>query len=113
MNARLAKLLRVDGVDLICVPGPDGMLKDGRQSEWQAAVSQIKLLIGAHMPRILVVLAHQRCAGHPVSDTEHEADVEATARALKAATGFFGPVRAIVAIYQSDTSWDLKPLGEF
>lgn len=113
MNARLAKLLRVEGIDLICVPGPDGLGKPERQSEWQTAVSQIKLLIGAHSPVVLVVLAHQRCAGHPVSDAEHDTDVEATARALKAATGYLGPVRAAVAVYHSDTSWDFKPLGEF
>lgn len=113
MNARLAKLLRVEGVDLICVPGPDGLGKPERQSEWQTAISQIKLLIGAHSPVVLVVLAHQRCAGHPVSDAEHDMDVEATARALKATTGYLGPVRAAVAVYHSDSSWDFKPLREF
>jgi hypothetical protein len=113
LNARLARLLGVDGVDLICVPGPDGLLKPERQSEWLSAVAQIKLLIGAHAPQTVVVLAHQRCAGHPVSDPEHDADVAATAKALKAETGFSGPVKAIVAVFRSDTAWDLKPLTEF
>jgi len=113
MNARLAKLLRVDGMDLICVPGPDGLIKSDRAAEWQTAVSQIKLLIGAHAPSVVVVLAHQRCAGHPVTDGEHDSDAPATARALKDATGFSGPVRAVVAVYHSDTSWDFKPLAEF
>lgn len=113
MNARLAKLLRVDGMDLICVPGPDGLIKPERAAEWQTAVSQIKLLIGAHAPVVVVVVAHQRCAGHPVTDGEHDGDAAATAKALKEATGFAGPVRAVVAVYQSDTSWDFKPLAEF
>ncbi len=113
MNARLAKLLGVDGIDLIAVPGPDGLIKSGRESEWQTAVSQIKLLIGAHAPGVLVVLAHQRCAGHPVTDAEHDADAAAAAKALKAETGFTGPVKAIIAVYHSDTAWDLKPLTEF
>jgi len=113
LNARLAKLLGVAGVDLICVPGPDGLIKPERQSEWATAVAQIRLLIGAHDPAVVVVLAHQRCAGHPVGDGEHDADAAATARALKAATGFGGPIKAIVAIYRSDTAWELKPLAEF
>ena len=113
MNGRLAKMLKVDGLDLISVPGPDGLTKAERQGEWQAAVSQIKLLIGAHAPVALLVVAHQRCAGHPVTDAEHDADVEATARALKQTTGFAGPVRAAVAVYHADTTWDFKPLGEF
>ncbi|MDE1939517.1 MAG: hypothetical protein KGI68_10885 [Alphaproteobacteria bacterium] len=113
LNSRLAKLLGVHGVDLIAVPGPDGLTKPERSSEWQATIGQTKLLIGAHAPRALVVAAHQRCAGHPVSDAEHETDVLATAKALKAETGFDGPVRAVLAVYHSDTAWALKPIGEF
>jgi hypothetical protein len=39
--------------------------------------------------------------------------VLATAKALKAETGFDGPVRAVLAVYRSDTVWALKPIGEF
>jgi carbonic anhydrase len=113
LNARLAKLLDVHGVDFITVPGPDGLIKPKRQSEWQTAISQIKLLLGVHSPSVVVVVAHQRCAGHPVADSEHDADVGATAKALKSETGYMGPVRALVAVYHSDRSWDLKPLAEF
>lgn len=113
LNARLCKLLDVNGIDLICVPGPDGLCRPEREAEWQVAVAQIKLLIGAHAPVAVVVLAHQRCAGHPVTDGEHDADVKATAAALKVATGFGGPIKAAVAVYHSDTAWDLKPVGEF
>ena len=113
LNSRLARLLGVHGVDMVAVPGPDGLTRPERSVEWQAAIGQVKLLVGAHAPRALVVAAHQRCAGHPVSDTEHETDVLATAKALKAGTGFEGPVRAVLAVYHSDTAWDLKPIGEF
>jgi len=113
LNRRIAGLLHVDGVDLIAVPGPDGLIKAERKGEWETAVAQIKLLIGAHSPHALIVLAHQRCAGHPVSDHEHDADVAKTAEALKSATGFAGPVRAAVAVYHSDTAWDLKTIKEF
>ncbi|MGA7676089.1 MAG: carbonic anhydrase [Rhizomicrobium sp.] len=113
MNRRLGEFLNVEGVDLIAVPGPDGLTKPERSAEWQAAVGQIKLLIGVHAPSAVVVAAHQRCAGHPVSDAEHETDVLATAKALKAQTGFDGPVRAVLLVYHSDTSWDLKPIGQF
>jgi Putative carbonic anhydrase len=113
LNDRLAKLVGVEGVDLIAVPGPDGLIKPERRSEWQVAVGQIKLLIVAHAPKTLVVLAHQRCAGHPVSDEEHDADVAATAKALKSETGFGGAVRAVVAVYRSESAWELKPIATF
>jgi len=111
MNRRLARQLRVHGADLIAVPGPDGLIKPERKTEWEAAVEQIKLLIGAHKPVALAVVAHQRCAGHPVSDQEHDSDVVATARALKEKTGFGGPVAAVVAVYHSDAKWDFKPVA--
>jgi carbonic anhydrase len=113
LNARMATILGVNGVDLICVPGPNGLIKPERASEWQAVVAQIKLLIGVHAPHAVVVLAHQRCAGHPVADGVHDSDAAATARALKAETGFPGPVRAAVAVYRSECTWDLKPLAHF
>ena len=113
LNARMARVLGVNGVDLICVPGPDGLIQPERSGEWQAALAQIKLLIGAHAPHAVVVLAHQRCAGHPVADAVHDTDAAATAQALKAETGFSGPVRAVVAVYRSECMWDLKPLAHF
>lgn len=113
LNARLAKLSRVDGVDLICVPGPDGLTKAERAREWAVVVEQIKFLIHVHAPKALIVLAHQRCAGHPVGDTEHETDAPGAAKALKAATEFAGPVRAMVAAYRSDKAWSLKTLAEY
>lgn len=112
-NRRIARMLKVGGADLIAVPGPDGLLKPERESEWQVALAQIKLLIGAHHPQSLTVVAHQRCAGHPVSDEVHEADVATTAKGLKAETGFEGPVVAIVAVYRSDAKWDLKKIGVY
>ena len=113
MNARIAKHLRVDGVDLIAVPGPDGLTLPERSGEWLSAVAQIKLLIREHAPHALVVAAHQRCAGHPVTDTVHDEDLPKTAKALKDETGFNGPVHAILMVYRSDASWDVKHAGRF
>ena len=111
MNRRLARILKVYGADVIAVPGPDGLLLPTRKSEWQSSLDQIKLLIGAHHPTALAVVAHQRCAGHNVPDEQHDADVAKTARALKEQTGFAGPVAAIVAVFHSDAKWDFKTVA--
>ena len=113
LNARLARLWGVHGVDLICVPGPDGLIKADRAAEWAAVVEQIKILIRVHVPKTLIVLAHQHGAGHPVGDAEHEIDSPAAAVALKQATEFTGPVRAMVAIYRSGKAWNLKSIAEY
>ena len=66
-----------------------------------------------HRPAVLAVLAHQRCAGHPVADGDHVNDVAAAAKALKTDSEFAGPVRAFVAGYRSDTAWDLQAVADF
>jgi hypothetical protein len=108
LNKRLSRMLGVHGADLIAVPGPDGLLLPERDYERKATLAQIRLLIGAHHPTTLAVVAHQRCAGHPVSDDDHDRDVAGAAKALKEQTGFEGPVAGIVAVYQSDVNWGLK-----
>jgi hypothetical protein len=113
LNGQLARALGVNGVDVLAVPGPDGLLAPQRETEWRAAVAQASLLIGAHSPRTVAIVAHQRCAGHPVSDPQHDVDVAAAAKALKEATGFAGPVAALVAVYRNDARWLLNKIGTY
>ena len=113
MYKRICRELGVDGLDVNAVPGPDGLLNPEREREWESVVGWIKLLAHAHRAVKIAVVAHQRCAGHPVNDDQHEQDVLETAIQLKARTGFEGPVLALVATYQSDKNWRLKEIGEF
>lgn len=110
LNARVKEICGCDGIDLVSVPGPDGMLHPARSNEWLSAVSQIKLLINNHNVQVLVVAAHHRCAGHPVSDTQHDTDVRATVAALKRDTGFSGPIHAIMLTYRAELDWGIEPV---
>jgi hypothetical protein len=111
LNGKLCRLLEVRGADMIAVPGPDGLLLPERAGEWAAAVSQFKRVIVVRAPLVLAVVAHHQCIGHPVPDEKHGTDVISIAAALKAETGFAGPIRAIVAVYRSDTAWDLEAVA--
>ncbi len=113
LNTRLARQLHVSGVDITAVPGPDGLLRPDRAGEWKAVCDWAKLLVTAHRAQVLAVVAHQRCAGHPVSDSDHAADVVEVARALKAAIGFEGPTQALVATYYNDARWGLKLIARY
>jgi hypothetical protein len=112
-NGRIAKATGTGQVDLVALPGPDGLLKPERAGEWEAAKAQVKLLADAHHAAALAVVAHQRCAGHPASDGEHDRDVRETAKKLKESLGFSGPVFALVATYKNDRNWGLKEAGRF
>jgi hypothetical protein len=105
--------MSVGRVDLVVLPGPDGLLLQERSTEWQAAKGQVKLLADAHHAAAIGVIAHQRCAGHPVDDAQHEKDVAEAAKALKSALGFAGPAYALVATFRSDSDWGLKEIGCF
>ncbi|MGN6147978.1 MAG: carbonic anhydrase [Rhizomicrobium sp.] len=112
-NSRIGRATGTGEVDLVALPGPDGLLKPERAGEWDAAKAQVKLLADAHHAAALAVVAHQRCAGHPVSDGEHDHDVQAVAKSLKESLGFSGPVYALVATYKSDRNWGIKEVGRF
>jgi hypothetical protein len=112
-NHRIGEAMGVSRVDLVALPGPDGLLLDARSGEWQAAKGQVKLLADAHHAEAIAVVAHQKCAGHPVDDAQHDKDVAEAAKVLKAALGFAGPAYALVATYKSDSDWGLKEVGRF
>ncbi|HTQ13765.1 MAG TPA: carbonic anhydrase [Rhizomicrobium sp.] len=110
-NTRIGKAVGCGRVDMVVLPGPDGLLLPKRVGEWEAALSQVGLLADAHKAVALAVVAHERCAGHPVTDPEHLVDVVAAAKALKGALGFSGPAYALIATYRSDTDWGLDQVG--
>jgi hypothetical protein len=113
LNTRIGKAVGCGRVDMVVLPGPDGLLLPDRAGEWAAVRAQAGLLAKAHSADVLAVVAHQRCAGHPVSDEAHETDVVAAAKALKAALNFAGPCYALIATYRSDSDWGLKTIGKY
>jgi hypothetical protein len=109
---RLSRMLDVSVSDLLALPGPDGLCLDSRQRDWHSVQDWARLLVGAHHAAAIAVVAHQKCAGHPVSDEEHEVDVVTVTRALKEALDFKGPAAAIVAVHHNDTRWGLKLIAK-
>src|SRR5438477_5093032 len=74
-NKQLQEALGVDLVDIVALPGPDGLFKKGREIERKATTSWLKLLINAHHPVAIAIVGHYQCAGNPESDAEHDSDV--------------------------------------
>lgn len=111
--SRLSGLMRMKALDLVALPGPDGLMKPERDAEREIVVGWIKLLVAAHHPKKLAVVAHERCAGHPVSDADHAHDVVETAKMVKSEIGMHLPVYAIVSQYRDELDWDLKLLERF
>ena len=106
---KVKELLAVDAVDVLATAGPEGVVKNpSRAIEKEALANNIKVLIGAHKPVALAFVAHQQCAGHPVSDEQHEADVAAMVQEYKDTLDFNGEIVGLVATYTNDNEWGLK-----
>ena len=108
---RLTRLLKVDALNLCAVPGPDAMLHPGREADWVVVCEWFKLLIRLQNPVILALVAHERCLANPEPGPEHEHDVQMVAKAVKAATGFPGPIVSVLTVHRTDTRWTLKKIG--
>jgi hypothetical protein len=109
---RLTRLLKVDYLNMCCVPGPDAMLHPDREADWVIVCDWFKLLIHLQDPVVLALVAHERCLANPEPGPEHERDVQMVAKAVKADTGFPGPIVSFLTVHKTDMRWSLKRLGE-
>lgn len=110
-NKQLAQLLGADGVDLIVVPGPDGLHKNENASALKVVADAAKLLAGAHNSASIAIVGHYKCAGNPAPDEQHDTDVASAAKALRSAIDFAGPIVAVSTVYHDDLNWSLKEIA--
>ena len=74
----------VEHVDMVTVPGVDGALREPGPARKQV-LSSIRVSVDSHGSTVAVVAGHTDCAGHPVDDQRHAADVGAAADWLRGA----------------------------
>ena len=65
----------VDYVDTVTQPGPEKALTQGAPATVDAMRQHVGVSVSAHQSRLIAVVAHHDCAGNPVSDEEHKAQV--------------------------------------
>ncbi|HWP61227.1 MAG TPA: carbonic anhydrase [Candidatus Paceibacterota bacterium] len=104
---RIRDALGVDVVDVVSVPGPDGMAHEGKEAERGALLSWLNLLIGAHHPTSIALVGHYTCAANPVDESAHDTDAREAAEYFKEASGF-KDIRAFSAVRKTDSEWELK-----
>lgn len=107
LSEQVRDALGVDVVDVMAVPGPDGFLKSGHESEKEAMIKGLQLLIDAHHPQSIALVGHYTCAANPVDESAHDADAKQTAEYLKKETGFKA-IRSFSAVRNTDADWSLK-----
>ncbi len=72
----------IDFVDTITQPGPEKALVQGPQTVIDALRQNVGVSVNAHLSQLIAVAAHFDCAGNPVTDEEHKAQVKAACQVI-------------------------------
>jgi|SRR5690242_9949631 hypothetical protein len=97
----------VDYVDTITQPGPEAALTRGPASAIEVMRQNVGVSVQAHQSQLIAVAAHHECAGNPVSDDEHKAQVRAACEVI-AKWGF--PAR-IVGLWVNEW-WQVEVVSD-
>jgi hypothetical protein len=96
-----------DYVDTITEPGPDGILA-GSNAETIASIRRrVEVSTRAHGSRVVALVAHDDCAGNPVSKEEHLAQLD---RAIAVIQSWRLPGR-IISLWV-DQNWQVERLSD-
>lgn len=72
----------IDFVDTITQPGPEKTLTQGSQAIIDTMRANVDVSVSAHESKLIAIAAHYGCAGNPVSDEEHQAQVRAACQVV-------------------------------
>jgi hypothetical protein len=97
----------IDFVDTITQPGPEKTLTQGPQAIIGAMRANVDVSVSAHESKLIAIAAHHGCAGNPVSDEEHQAQVRAACHVV-AEWGL--PVR-VVALWVNEW-WQVELIAD-
>ena len=95
---------KVDYVDMVTIPGPDIALRTAPAWVVDVVRHGIEISLTEHGSREIAIAGHHACAAHRVSDEQHIADIQATARQVAATWSL--PAR-IVGLWVNDR-WQVE-----
>lgn len=91
----------VDFVDAITEPGVDKKVADN--SDLESIKAKIGISINAHKSELIVVSGHFDCAGNPVSDEEHIAQIKKGVEVISS----WGLDAKVIGVWV-DGSWNIN-----
>lgn len=71
----LKEHFQLDYVDMITEPGMDGLLARGAPEALEPLRLKLDISFHRHHSTVVAVVGHHDCAGHPVPEAEHRADI--------------------------------------
>ena len=96
----------LDYIDMITEPGPDKMLSQGRPDQVESIKSRVKISVNVHGSQVIIVAAHDDCAGDPVSREDH---IRQVGDCLKLVKSWGLPVKSITGVWING-SWEVQTI---
>lgn len=107
---QLQKVLEADHIYMLTGAGPEGKLLR-REAGYTDFVADLALIIRAKGATTVGICGHYDCAGHPVDDHMHDADVVSAATLLRESlpdfTGRIVPLIAKKARPEDTSTWTI------
>ena len=97
----------VDYIDTITQPGAEKILTQGPQAIIDVIRANMGVSVSAHDSKLIAIAAHHGCAGNPVSDEEHQAQIRASCQVV---AGWGLPVR-IVGLWVNEW-WQIELIAD-
>ena len=96
LASQLEDVLGADAVYIYTCAGPEGKVIAGEDG-FRDMVKDLQLIIDAKGASTIAICGHHDCAGHPVSDEDHELDSVRSAAVLSEHLEFSGDVIPLIA----------------
>lgn len=96
----------VDYVDLVTWPGADGEMVKHNTKKTHEMERMVKVSVGKHKSKIVVVAGHYDCAANPVSEAEHRRQITEDVEIVKG----WGLETDVVGVWVN-SDWQVERVG--
>lgn len=96
---------RVDYVDMITEPGADKLVAEGDEEAVAMMKRKIEISVQKHGSCAVAIAGHHDCAGNPVSEEEHRAQIRKGVETLRAGH----PSLTIVGLWVNE-DWEIEEI---
>jgi hypothetical protein len=102
----MKKKFNFDYIDTITEPGPDGLMAKQVAATVESIKARVLISVNKHHSDVITVVAHDDCAGNPVSKEEH---IEHLRKAMEVVHSWALPVK-VFGVWVND-KWEVEEIG--
>ncbi len=98
----------IDFADTLTLPGMDKQLAENTPESNYVTETMAKISTEGHGSKVAIVVGHTSCAGNPVTDTEHEKDIQKAVDRIASLNIFDVVAGVFVGGDEDPKNWEVK-----